>query len=186
MNLYAYVGNDPFNRMDPSGEDACAGLDNCIQATNFKAAKSDGKTVTQSGAIDAAAVSELPKNESSGDHENAVRFDENGTNVATTTQVPSTTEVKGNVFESTVTGLKGAEAMGHSHPNDKSDPAPGPKDDRAVNGGLPNNIAHRNNVIVVEKVAGQFRIRILNDASLTKHDLKNMGSRLKQFQRRIQ
>lgn len=94
--------------------------------------------------------------------------------------------VKGNVIESTISGIGGADAIGHSHPIDKSDPSPGPRDDVAVNAGLPNNIVHDQNVVVVEKVNGQFRVRVLNDNNLTKSERKEIQRDVNRFQRRIQ
>jgi uncharacterized protein RhaS with RHS repeats len=186
MNMYAYVGNDPINSVDPFGEQACNNQTDCIEATNFKPQKADGQTVTQSANIDAAAVAELPKYESKGDTENGVRFDESASGTVTTTQVPTTSVVKGNVIESTISGIGGAKAIGHSHPIDKSDPSAGPRDDVAVNAGLPNNVVHDQNIIVVEKVNGQFRVRILNDNNLTKGERKDLQRDVNRFQRRIQ
>ena len=186
QNLYAYVQGDPLNKIDPSGEQACDGKKECVEASNFKPDKSDGQTVTQSANIDAAAVAEMPSYETTGDRENAVRFDESDSGDVTTTQVPTTSVVKGGVIESTISGVSGADAIGHSHPNDRSDPSPGPRDDVAVNRGLPNNIVHKGNVVVVEKVDGQFRVRILKDQSLSKNDRKEIQRDVNRFQQRIQ
>jgi len=90
------------------------------------------------------------------------------------------------VIESTISGIGGADAIGHSHPVDASDPTPGPRDDAAVSDGLPHTIVHDRNVIVVEKVNGQFRVRVLNDNNLKKSDRKEIQRDVNRFQRRIQ
>lgn len=114
-----------------------------------------------------------------------MRFDEDASGNVKTTQVPTTSVVKGNTIESTISGIGGADAIGHSHPTDTSDASPGPRDDVAVNAGLPNNIVHDGNVVVVEKVNGQFRVRVLNDNNLTKSERKDMQQDVNRFQRRI-
>jgi hypothetical protein len=180
------VGNDPVNAIDPSGKQACNNQSDCVEARNFRENRSDGKTTVQSENVDAAAVSELPNYETTGEVENGVRFDESESGEVTTTQVPTTSVVRGGTIEGTISGVGGATAIGHSHPNDTSNASPGPRDDAAVNAGFPNNIVHNNNVIVVEKVNGQFRVRVLNDNNLTRNERRDMQRRANQFQRRIQ
>src|SRR5690606_35820632 len=70
MNMYAYVGNDPINAIDPSGKQACNNQSDCVEAKNFRENRSDGKTTVQSENVDAAAVSELPNYETTGEVEN--------------------------------------------------------------------------------------------------------------------
>jgi RHS repeat-associated protein len=185
MNLYAYVGNDPINLIDPTGKQACNNQNDCYEGKNFRENMSDGKTVTQSENVDAAAVAELPNYESTGNVENGVRFDEAASGEVTTTQVPTTSVVRGNTIEGTISGVGGATAIGHSHPNDTSSASLGPRDGAAVNAGFPNNIVHNNNVIVVEKVNSQFRVRVLNDNNLNRNDRRNIQRSVNQFQRRI-
>ena len=186
VNLYAYVGNDPVNATDPTGMQACDAQPNCIEARNFDPNKAGNQTVTQSGNIDSAAIKSLPNYESTGNNENGVRFDESATGSVTTTQVPTTTVVNGNTIESTISGVGGADAIGHSHPIGTSDPSPGPRDDVAVNAGFPNNIINNGNIVVVEKVDGQFRVRILQDSSLKPSDRREIQRDLNRFQKRSQ
>ncbi|PZO46294.1 MAG: hypothetical protein DCF16_19180 [Alphaproteobacteria bacterium] len=193
FNLYAYVRNDPLNLSDPWGMQACANQPDCIEATNYDPNKAGTQTVTQSTNIDTAAVAELPNYESTGNTENGVRFDENSTTgTVTTTQVPTTSVVNGNVIETTMSGIGGADAIGHSHPTPApngsggSDPSPGPGDDAAVLAGKPNNIVHDGNIVVVERVNGQFRVRVLNDNNLTQADRNRIQRDANTFQRRQQ
>ena len=181
--------NDPLNLFDPWGTQACANQADCYEATNVNTQTAGTQTVTQSSNIDAAAVANLPNYESTGNNENGVRFDEDATGNVTTTQVPTTSVVNGNVIESTMTGVGGAEAIGHSHPTPDaqgqggSDPSPGPGDHVAVAGhNKPNNIVHDGNVIVVERVNGQFRVRILNDNNLTQADRNEIQRDVNRFQ----
>ena len=53
MNMYGYVGNDPVNNTDPTGEQSCDGVKGqCIEAPGFKEKRSDGQTVVQSENVD--------------------------------------------------------------------------------------------------------------------------------------
>lgn len=186
FNRFWYANNNPYLFVDPDGRQACGKQSNCYEAKNYDPSKAGTQTVTQSANIDSAAVSNLPKYESAGYIENAVRFDESASGIVVTTQIPTTTVVNGNVIESTISGIAGADAIGHSHPRGTSDPSPGPRDDMAVNAGLPNNIINNGNVTVVEKVNGQFRARILNDANLTPAHRREIQRDVNRFQKRGQ
>ena len=125
-NTYAYVGNDPLNGVDPFGQQACDDQKDCIEATNFKPPASDGQTVVQSEQIDAVAATRLPEIETTGLAERGVRFDEADDGTVSMTETSMVTTIKGDTIESTMSGIGGADAIGHSHPKDKSDPSPGP------------------------------------------------------------
>lgn len=140
----------------------------------------------QSANIDAAAVRDLPNYGTTGNTENGVRFDEDSAGNVTTTQVPTTSTTSRGTITSTMSGVGGADAVGHSHPNDTSDPSPGPGDDAAVNAGFPNNIVHDGTVLVVEKHNGQFHVRVLNDNGLTSQDRREIQRDVNRFQRRAQ
>ena len=182
----AYVGNNPLNATDPTGAVGCPANTDCIEATNYNAARAGTDTVMQGPNVDAAAVAELPNYETTGNTENGVRFDEDATGNVTTTQVPTTSTGRRGTITSTMSGVGGADAVGHSHPNDVSDPSPGPGDDAAVNAGYPNNIVHDGSVIVVEKQNGQFHVRVLNDNGLTSRDRREILRDVNLFQRRSQ
>lgn len=186
FNRYSYANNNPYTFIDPDGRQACEGEDNCFEASNYSPNEAGNQTVTQSANIDDAAVRNLPNYESSGKKENAVRFDESTSGPVATKPVPTTTVVNGNIIESTISGIAGAEAIGHSHPVDTSDPSPGPRDDLAVNAGLPNNIVHDGNIVVIEKVNGQFRVRVLKDSDLTNRDRREIQKDVNRFQKRDQ
>ena len=180
QNLYAYVGNDPINSKDPFGEDACGGTqEECISSSNFDENFSDGKTVTQSSTVDSAARSSLPNQRSTGDDENLVAIDSNG-NV---TVVTSNTRGRGRVLRTRGRAPSGTVATGHSHPDDTSSITPGPNDDGEINRGRTNNIVHNEQVIVVEKGNGQFRVRVLT-GTLTNRQTKAVQRRLNRFQKR--
>lgn len=189
FNLYLYARNDPLNFSDPWGMQACANQPDCVEATNVNTQTAGTQTVTQSANVDAAAVSTLPNYETTGNAENAVRFDEDpATGNVTTTQLPANSVVNNGVIETTITGFGGADAIGHSHPTPDaqgqggSDPSPGPGDDAAVVRGYPNNIVNAGNVVVVERVNGQFRVRILNDNNLTPADRQEIQRDVNRFQ----
>ena len=188
LNWYAYVGNDPVNYFDPFGEQACEGVNGtCIEASKFKPEKSDGETVTQSENIDKAAQSELPKIETQkSPNERVVAFEEGDDNSVKTTEVtPNSSKLKGSTIETKVGIPKSTDSIGHSHPNKNSTITPGPRDDQVVNGGRPNNIVNNGSVVVVEKVNGQFRVRVLT-GTVSKKQTRSIGRQINKFQKRLQ
>lgn len=186
FNRYWYANNNPYRFTDPDGRQACGSEPDCIEATNFDSNRTNAHTVTQSASVDSVAARELPNYESTGNQENGLRIDEDGSGNATATQVPTTSRVDGNVIRSTISGIRGADSIAHSHPVDTSDPSPGPDDDQAVNAGFPNNIGHNGNVMVIEMVEGQFRARIITDANLTPTDRAEIQRDVNDFQQRVQ
>ena len=186
FNRYWYANNNPYKFTDPDGRQACGSESDCIEATNFDYTRASPQTTTQTSGVDAVAASELPNNESMGNQENGLRIDESSSGNVTATPVPTTSTVAGNVIRSTMSGIAGADSIAHSHPVDTSDPSPGPGDDLAVNAGWPNNIGHDGNVIVVEMVEGQFRVRVITDANLTPADRTEIQRDVNEFQQRVQ
>lgn len=187
FNRFWYANNNPYAYVDPDGRQACGGQRGCIEAKNFKPQKSDGQTVVQSVDVDIAsrASRNLPDFETTGAKENVIRFDETSDGVQIS-DVESTTTSRGGVIESSFAEPRGASAVGHNHPQDVSDSSPGPGDDAVVNRGYPNTIVRNGNVVVLEKVDGQFRARILNNSDLSSKDRNNIQKDLNIFQKRIQ
>lgn len=197
-NLMMYVGLDPVNKTDPTGKQACPpSSTNCVQATNANPNRTDRRTVTQTNAIDGAVISQASNYETTGIAERGARVDvrsppsvhsdlEGDPNGAgpLVSEVPMTTILNGYVIESSMSGIARSNSVIHSHPTDESDPSPGPGDDAVVNINRPNNIVHDGNIIVVEKVDGQFRVRILVDANLTQADRSEIQSDVDIFQSR--
>lgn len=166
---------------------ACDGEKGCIEASNFKEQKSDGQTVTQSGNIDDAARRDLPSIETQrSPDERVVAFSEAEDGTVTTTEAtPMSQGERGGTIETKAQIPSGTDSVGHSHPNQDSSIAPGPMDDRVVNSGMPNNIVNNGQVIVIEKVNGQFRARILSGRP-SGSDRRQIRTQLRTFQRRVQ
>jgi hypothetical protein len=97
------------------------------------------------------------------------------------------TTVDGDVISSTMRGrdIGGSSSVEHSHPVGTSSIIPGPGDDAAVNAGKPNNIVNSGNVVVVEKVDGQFRTRVLTTPALPGSTMRSIVDQLNVYQRRI-
>lgn len=186
FNRYWYANNNPYRFFDPDGRQACEGMEGCLEATNYKPNSSDGQTVTQSIDVDISsrAAINLPQYETTGAKENVLRFDESAEGV-TVTGVESTSTLSSGTIDTSFYEPIGAAAIGHNHPQDISDSTPGPRDDLVVNRGFPNNIGRNGNVIVVEKVDGQFRARILSNNNLRPRDMKEIQKDLNVFQGRI-
>ena len=185
MNLYAYVGNDPVNMMDPTGNSGCADMPaqglsgTCIDASNFDATKADtSKNIVSTPQIDSAVIAEAPNYESSGG-EKGLRVDQTGEKATVSPAgVPGTTSSH-NTVKFPSGSLTGAEAFGHSHDktvsatpkepmlgtsNPGADGAnPGPGDGKAtIEAGKPNYIIHDGRVLVIEVSGGQARVRVIS------------------------
>lgn len=185
-------GNNSAQQEMPGAPDgavtavACAGEVDCYEASNYKPDKADKETVTQSLSVDVSSRVLMPLYESKGDDENGVELTENQDGSVTIQEMPTVSTPKEGTIESTIQYHKSASALGHSHPVDTSNAVPWVGDDAAVNKGMPNNIVHDRNVLVVEKVSGQFRVRILQDNNLTSDERAGIQRMLDVYQRRIQ
>jgi RHS repeat-associated protein len=171
LDLYAYVGNDPMNRVDPLGLSGCGdekkqGLSgHCLQASNFMASKDSNKTVVSTRKIDKAMIAAAPSIETTSrdkPEEKVVAFIQNTDGSVTTTPAKSKTKIVGNVYQTRAEIPKDAAAIEHSHPDDTSTLQPGPHDSAVVLAGKPNGITNNGRVGVLEESGGQFRFRVLS------------------------
>jgi len=196
LNLYAYVHDDPTDKVDPAGLAGCAdasgqGLGGkCVESSNFKDTNEAGKTVVNTPTVDKGmvqAASSLKTTSSDRPEEKAVAVSEQveGSNVSsTTTPLKVVTKTVGDTYESTVSGIPTvATGIEHSHPDDTSRITPGPKDNFTIKLlGKTNGISNNGRVGVLEQSNGQFRFRILQ-GTLSGNDLKAIQGVLNQFQR---
>jgi uncharacterized protein RhaS with RHS repeats len=193
LNLYAYVGNDPLDKADPTGLAGCGdagaqglGGGPCVQSSNFKESKSDGRTVVSTPAVDKALVAAAPSIETTSKSvpaEKAVAISQNADGSTTTTPVKTETKLVGDTYETKISGIpSGTTAIEHSHPDDTSSIKPGPGDNGAVQKGLPNGITNNGKVGVVERSGGQYRFRSL-EGDLSRGDVRSIQDVLNQFQR---
>lgn len=173
INLYAYVGNDPLNKTDPSGRDTCPGESaaRCLRADNFDSSKAKPNSTVSVDANVAAHAVATKGNFQVADHEEARRTNEklavirSGPEGLTTepvanakaTDTGESTQVNANV---TVAGLV---AIQHGHPIKEGTIVPGERDNvNVVKLQVPNIIVQGNRVGAVEMIDGRFQFRMLS------------------------
>ena len=210
-NLYAYVGNDPINARDPSGESGCsdAGANSpltgdqrglggqCLQSSNF-GEMIDGRvpdsplgpTNVSTVEIDASAALNMSSIQNDdGPNENIAQFDQSGSTV-TFTPLSTTTTTTSSAYVGTATPIGNPDAIGHSHPDNgsASNVAPGydtttnRHDGMQVMAGRPNYIVNSGVVSVLERSGGQFRVRIISGTP-TGSQISQIRSSLNEIQR---
>lgn len=182
---------------EPDGRQACEGVSGtCIEAGNFKSDKSDGQTVTQSEAVDSAVVGALSAAAQGKNSEAVFAFTDNndGTVDANPIDDTETSGASSETIETTAGIPPGTTSVGHVHRSGStSTVAGGFGDDEVVNNGRPNNIRQGSRIGVIEKVNGQFRMRLLSGrfrrperGNLSNSEKTVAKERLRIFQRRIQ
>lgn len=186
INLYAYVGNDPINATDPKGL-ACvksaekAGT--CIDSSNYKRSKDGIETVQSNVAIDTSARANMSKLETPSETEKFAEFNQQADGSVIFSEVAGTTQQRGDTLQGTFEVSRGADAVGHSHPNrDDYSVSPGPGDYGALELGRPNYITRDGTIIVVEKVEGQYQARVVQ-GSLNGSSRRDIRTVLNDFQR---
>lgn len=192
LNLYAYVGNDPLNITDPTGEAGCADASGqrlsgkCLDASAYKE-KKDGTQTTVSNAVVDAKAKEIAPTLEDKNTERGTTIDrgEDGTLTAGNSKQGSD-NAKGQ--ETAITPTSATVAVEHSHPSNSDygiQPGyhgRGKGDHIAVERGYPNYITRSGKVIVIERSGGQYRARVLN-GSLTPAEAREVRRSLNDLQR---
>jgi RHS repeat-associated protein len=178
-NLYAYVGNDPVNRTDPTGERTECNPDqtNCVTSSNPAEAPNGGPAVTADNmnrsnppfgrdalgtpTTDQAAseMADLMQ----GSRERMYRMDvevADGTTTVVSTRIGSGTANEGSAPAASV---RGAEAIFHTEPTRSNTGLPGLGDiNIPARFGIPNYQASGSKVNAIEIAGGRAQIRPVN------------------------
>lgn len=203
FNLYAYVGNDPVNGVDPTGLSGCSDMGDqglsgdCFDASNFNEKKADTSLNIVSTPDADAGVSAAGPKYAVDDAERGFRVDGSSVSPAGTPVDQGDTST----VEFQQSELIGADAFGHSHPEnvDASEGGvglvkgpgtdganPGPNDgSTALQAGMPNYITHQGMTIVIEVSGGQARVRVVS-GKINGIGRRHINRRLRSMQRSIQ
>jgi RHS repeat-associated protein len=188
MNMYAYVGNDPVNMSDPTGLSGCSDMSDqgvsgkCLESSKFDESKHGSDTSVSNSNTDDVAANNMSSLESK-NSEKAGYFSEDEDGSISFTEAQSESVKSNGVITTSLKIPKDASAVGHSHPENNGEAAPGPRDDSVVKGGRPNYIYQNGRVIVLERSGGQFRLRVVK-GKLTKNEIKRIKKMLNKFQGR--
>lgn len=194
FNRYAYAINDPINKFDPDGRQACGAVgeevgSTCIEASNFNSdTVIDNSTVTQSDEITTLVNISTGIYETKGNNEGVFEVFENDEFIGMRQNFTATTN--SNLETDFTPSNLEIDAIMHTHPTDKSTFGPGPGDDGVVRSlGVTNNIQHGSGSSGraghVGMVNGQFFFRT-TQGKLTGGDKSAAQSNLRDFQRRNQ
>lgn len=184
LNTYSYVGSSPLIATDRFGL-ACPphlkASGQCIDSSNYVAARDGTKTVAGDAASDSAALANMRRLDISATDENFGVINLNNTFASVSGSGTETVEgYEGSININPLT----TKAICHSHPGgDTYSSAPGYADDGVVNGGYPNYIIRNGTIGVVERVNGQYQYRILK-GRLTRPERRATETELDNYQKR--
>jgi RHS repeat-associated protein len=183
INLYAYVGNDPMNAVDPSGlKTTCDAVGCTITADGFDQSRSSHKDIVLNDAQAQQAVADRRSFRAVGDDEIiGFGFGTEPGNTSTKVSDDATTERGGNVYEGTqrvstadigrASVPEGATWAQHGHivgsAEGMADSNLGPGglgDSQPLMAGLPNVVVSEGRVGVRELVDGRLQHRMLRGA----------------------
>ncbi|MCA0200470.1 MAG: hypothetical protein LCH56_06475 [Proteobacteria bacterium] len=178
---------DPITNKDPMGLACQSDLKengSCIDAPNFDPMKDGNRTVQSTPEIDASAKANMGSLETTTNKERFGTFDQKDDGSVKFAEVGGTTTDKGSKLEGRMSvDMANTDAIGHSHPNTKDfSIVPGPMDNGAVEKGLPNYIGRDGQVVVVERVDGQYQVRVIQ-GNLSGADRSGIRNVLRDFQR---
>jgi RHS repeat-associated protein len=196
VNLYAYVGNDPVNLIDPMGQETtCLTPERCVTTVDNPNAPSAYQPVTAdnmnsenpafprdalgNGAMD-QATSEMASILAEGNNEGSYAM--NVETVDGVTTVTSTRVAVGNESSAAapISAYSGAEGVFHTEPTQSNTGVPG-YGDIAIPArlGIPNYQGYGSNVNAVEISGGRAQIRPVNH-----HNRSGLKERARDFQAR--
>jgi RHS repeat-associated protein len=208
FNLYAYVGNDPVNGGDPSGQQGCSDMGAntagggdqrplagaCVDARAYDPRKDNSQHSVSTAQIDESARVNMPSIQRDACcEENLAQFDQEGDSVVFT-PLHTTTTNNTNTAQGNASLVGNPEAVGHSQfdlspsgGSPRSNLAPGFEnktrgDHLQPNAGRPNYIINHGIIIVIERSQGQFRARVI-EGNPSPIQMRQIRSQLNRLQR---
>ncbi|MGJ7903156.1 RHS repeat-associated core domain-containing protein [Lysobacter sp. 1R34A] len=185
LSTFGYAGGSPLTAADPFGLECPPQLKQerkCFNASNYDATRHGSRTVIGSAATDQIFLANGRRLDRSETDEHFASIGKDGS--FTIIPAPTQETAKGVKGDFSVTREETA-AICHSHPKDKQfESIPGYGEHEAVLLGYPSYIVRNSVYGVLEIDKGQFQYRILR-GTLPLNDLRNIQSRLNQFQNRL-
>jgi uncharacterized protein RhaS with RHS repeats len=175
FNLYAYVGNDPINGVDPSGTRNCPVDDrNCIETPESETHPDEPEEVTdEEEAMDEIVVTgQKKKSNTRGPDEKYFAVLPDGLQERKLRRLRTVRCGRrgGNIAVYQADPLKEGETGAHSHP-DGYDPIPGPGDNDFGAGNNRAYVITPRRAFALERAAnGHYRVRLLSGPSLSRSE----------------